>query len=361
MDNNINVLMVGSALNVKGGMTTVVENFIGNKFKNIKLYYVATHIEKSKILQVIYFILSIFKVLYYILVKNITIIHMHFSERGSFYRKYIILKIGKIFKKKIIIHMHGAEFKQIFESSNQKIKYKITEFLRESDKVIVLGESWENYVNSIDSDIKTIIMPNSVQYPEYIVARAKNNINILFLAVLTRRKGIFDLINAANIILKNNKITDKKIKFTIAGSGESENDAKKMVKELGLDKNFEFVGWVNNEKKNQLLRNSQIFVLPSYNEGLPMAILEAMSYGIPVITTNVGSIEDVIKNDRTGLIHSPGKIEELVKCIEVCINDEKKWQEFSSNGKQLIEHRYNKEKYFENMENLYCNIVGENI
>lgn len=353
----INVLMVGSTLDVKGGMTTVVEGFLNNSFENSNLHYIPTHIDKNKIQQILFYFMSLVKIIFYMFFNKIEIIHIHFSERGSFTRKSIILKIAKLFRKKVIVHMHGAEFKEFYTTSSESKKRKIVNFLIESDKVIVLGKSWNDFVKSLDKRINTIVIPNFVNNTiKSATFDSQKVINILFLAVITKRKGIFDLIEAIKLLLEDKKYSENKINIIVAGSGSEEIQVKKRVKELGLESSFEFIGWVNKLEKIELLSKSQIFVLPSYNEGLPMSILEAMSYGIPVISTNVGSIEDAIKNNYNGLIIQPGDIEALKNNIGYLIDNEEVCISFSKYSKSLVESIYDEKIYFSKVEKMYTTI-----
>ena len=357
MKKEINILMLGSDLSVKGGMTTVVESFLNNKFNNkINIKFVPTHIEKNIFKQLIFFINALIKIVYSLIFDEISIIHMHLSEKGSFYRKYIIFILGKIFNKKIIIHMHGAEFKEFYENSSKNIKQNIIKLLKGADYVLVLGDNWNDYVKGLDNSIKTRIFRNSVKVRNDIVTRKKNNINILFLAVLIERKGIFDLIEASRIIINNKKLLNYNIKFTIAGTGSSEYKCKNKVSEYKLDSFFDFKGWITGKEKYNLLKESQIFVLPSYNEGLPVAILEAMSYGLPIISTNVGSIEDAVKDNFNGFLINPGDINLLAHRITECILNKNMWEEFSQNSRKFIENIYDDKLYFNNIENLYLEL-----
>lgn len=359
MKKNINVLMVGSDLSVKGGMTTVVENFLNNKFKkNINIIYIATHIEgKKAINKSIFFISALFKIIYNLVFNNISIIHVHLSERGSFYRKYLVFIVGKIFNKKIIIHMHGAEFEEFYNKSCKIIRKNINLLLKNSDKVIVLGDKWNEFVIGINPNINSYILRNSVKYSNERCIFDKININILFLAVLIERKGIFDLVKAAKILLENENLSKYNIKFLIAGSGLEERNVKKQVKSLNIEKYFEFKGWVKLQEKEELLKKSQIFVLPSYNEGLPVAILEAMNYGLSIISTKVGSIEDAVKDNYNGFLINPGDVNQLSRSIEKLIIDSSLREEFSKNSKKVINDSYDELDYFSRVEKLYYGLV----
>ena len=351
--------MVGSDLSVKGGMTSVVESFLNNDFKGkINIQYVPTHLENvSTVNKMIFFMKSLFTIVKSLIFNDISIAHIHMSERGSFFRKYIVFILARMFHKKVIIHLHGAEFKEFYYNVNKIIKKMILHLLKSSDKVLVLGDSWQRFIKGLDNSIDAVILRNSVRYPVEKVEFNGSNINILFLAMIIKRKGIFDLIEAAQIIKNNENMKNYNIKFIIAGTGEEEGTAKQKVKEYGLQEYFDFKGWVNKQEKIQLLKESQIFVLPSYNEGLPVAILEAMSYGLPIVATDVGSVRDAVIDNYNGILINAGDIKALAKSIEEIIFYKDKWIKFSLNSKKIIEEYYEERRYFEKVEQLYNNVL----
>lgn len=350
------ILMVGSSLDVRGGMTTVTEGFLNHKFINFDLCYIPTHTQKSRIKQILFYGISLFKVIICLIINNVSIVHIHFSERGSFIRKNIIMNISKLFKKKVIIHMHGAEFKEYYNSCIPRKKDKIKHFLLSADKVIVLGENWNEFVKTIDKNINTDIIPNFVECVDESAVYNTNDVNILFLAVLIKRKGIYELVEAVNQLIKEKNETSCNINVIVAGSGIEEQKLKKLVRDLKIDDKFEFKGWVNKEQKIDILKKSQIFVLPSYNEGLPVSILEAMSYGLPIISTNVGSIEDAVKDNYNGIIVNPGNVSELKNAIHKLMKDKNLWNIFSQNSKYLVEQNYNQNIYFKKVEKIYIDM-----
>src|SRR5699024_3678529 len=139
--------------------------------------------------------------------------------------------------------------------------------------------------------------------PEYESVPVKKDFTILFLAVLNKSKGILDLIHAAEKVMDAKIPLGGRLIFEIAGDGEMLQEAESLVKQKDLEEHFRFHGWVDGKEKYKLLRNADLFVLPSYFEGLPMSILEAVSCGLPVIATDVGSIDEaVIEGDNGFLI-----------------------------------------------------------
>lgn len=351
----ISVLMLGTSLSTNGGMTTVVESFLEKQIPNVEIKFIPTHIEGNSFIKLIYFSYSLVRILGNVIFCNIDIIHLHFSERGSFYRKYLITLISRLFKKKVIIHMHGAEFKEFYSKSSNNIKFHILKMLENADHVLVLGDSWFEYVSSLSCKINVSIFRNAVKIPTKKVEFNCSNINVLFMGVLIKRKGIYDLVEAAKKII----LLHENIRFIIAGSGIEENNLKEYIKNERMLDYFEFTGWVREDNKQELYEKSQVFILPSYNEGLPVAILEAMSYGLPVVTTSVGSIEDVVKHKMTGYIFKPGDIDEMVNGINYCIRNQEEWEVLSLASSELIKKAYDEKIYFENIKKMYEKLVLE--
>lgn len=353
MENKIKVLIVGSDLSVKGGITSVIDRFLRYKWNNIEIELLPTYIEGSKGKRIVFFLKAIFKYVKKVINNDFDIAHIHMSYNGSFYRKYAIVKVSNAFNKKVILHLHGSEFEVFYKKGNKLVKRLIVDIFEKSDTVIVLGEKWNKVVKEIAPKSNVEIFNNAVNIPRYKVKWSNDKINILFLGVLIKRKGIYDLIEAIKILNENKIIKDKNLNFIIGGSGPEELSLKMKIDEYGLDYCIEMVGWVNSDLKDGLLKKSQVFILPSYNEGLPMAILEAMSYGIPVIATNVGSISEVVMDNKTGFLAEPGDIEKIANYIIDITNSKEEWEKQSKICKEIIYNKFNENNYFNNIADMY--------
>ncbi len=108
----------------------------------------------------------------------------------------------------------------------------------------------------------------------------------------------------------------------MAGDGDIDR-CKQIVEEKNLKSNIFIVGWADFDKKLELLKKSSVLVLPSYNEGLPMAILEGMACGKAIISTTVGAIQEVVKKKKNGILIEPGDVEKLSEAlIRYCMTQE---------------------------------------
>lgn len=357
MKKKIKVLIVGSDSSVKGGITSVIDRFLNYKWDDIDIELLPTYIEGSKIKRVLFFFRAIAKYIKKLMKNDFDIAHIHMSYKGSFYRKYLIVKMSNLFKRTTILHLHGSEFEIFYNKSNKIIKRLIRDIFECCDSVIVLGKVWESVVKEIAPKSNINIFNNAVNIPDYRVEWNEDKINILFLGVLIKRKGIYELIEAIKVLNQEGTIKEKGLNFVIGGSGPEEERIKEIISDYNLEHCVQMSGWVNGALKEKLLKKSQVFILPSYNEGLPMAILEAMSYGIPVISTNVGSIAEVVKEGITGTLIKKGNVEEIIYSINNEISDVISWNKKSKMCKEIIENNFSENIYFENIRNLYNEIL----
>lgn len=353
----INVLIVGSDSSVKGGITTVINQYLNKKFGNVKMDHLPTYIEGNNIIKILFFLKSYFKYIKKIISNEFDIVHIHMSYKGSFYRKLLIVLVSKLFNKKIVIHLHGSEFKVFYYSSNKLIKKFIKFLIRSSDAFLVLGDNWEKVIKEIEPDSKTFVLRNSISIPDSKVNLNEEEFNILFLGVLIKRKGIYDLIDAIKLLDDKDYIKKYNMKFIIGGIGKEQDKLEEIIKNKKLGYCINMAGWVDGLKKEELLKKSQLFVLPSYNEGLPMAILEAMSHGIPTISTKVGSIDEVVKSEENGYLIKPRDIDSLANSILDMAKDKEKWKKFSENSRNIIIKEFDEKNYFNYIEKVYFEIL----
>lgn len=299
--------------NPKGGIAIVLNNYekIFEKFN-----FITTTTIKNKIIN----LFTLFKALGLFLFKisnsNIKIIHIHGGSNNSFFRKRIFINLSKLFNKKIIYHIHGGEFKE-FTNKNYR---NVTDTLKKCDAIVALSQSWRDYFKNNLKCKNVTIIPNIINPPQLkpSIEENKNLIKFLFLGKIVQTKGIYDLLEVIN---KHRDYFNNKIELYIGGNGEIEF-LKKYIKENNLSNIVKFEGWVDGDKKIDLLNKCDIYILPSYNEGLPISILETMSYGMPVISTKVGGIPEIV-DEKNGILIQPGYKEGLFNAINYFIENKK--------------------------------------
>jgi glycosyltransferase involved in cell wall biosynthesis len=274
------------------------------------------------------------------------LLHCHMSYKGSFIRKLLFVAIAKLFKHKSIVHLHGSEFKDYYSKSTLSRKKMILWLIRSVDEFVVLSDSWQEFIYGI-SKRNALVINNYVDIVKYDVIR--NSGQILFLGAFIKRKGIFDLINA----LKNINLD---FHLHLCGDGEN-HEVQSLIDELGLNNFITNHGWVDEKKKTQLLSECSVFVLPSYNEGLPMVIIEAMACEIPIISTPVGGIPEVIIENSTGYLVDPGDINSLTKKLEYVLSNND--LTLVKNARKYYLAHFSSEKILPQWEFLYSRILND--
>ena len=307
------VLFVGPQ-NEKGGIGAVLETYraVMTKFRLISTYPSATHINKHL------FFLKQFVKIYQLLItdEDIKILHIHCASRGSFMRKSLVALLGNALGKKTIIHVHGGLF-QNFYNSSVFMTFIVRSILRSCDRVICLTADWgKTFSEDLHLTNLSVLLNPVKEYQLQPSRTPSNSISLLFMGTITENKGIFELVD---YLQKNPYYLESKIKLTICGEGESDRLISLINRENSVSNIF-FAGWVNGTKKDELISDNDIFILPSFYEGLPMAILEAMSAGKPIISTSVGGIPSVVKPDHNGWLIEPGKINQLDSVLDQIFN-----------------------------------------
>lgn len=353
----IKVLMLGNHQSVKGGITSVIQQLLSYDWDSagVEMNFIPTYIEASVIKKALYYIDAYKNIKKIIKTNKPDIVYIHMSYRGSFYRKYAIHKLCKMNGIPDIIHLHGSEFQKWYNESNGRTQNRIRTMLKECSAFIVLGEKWNAVINSIEPRTNTIVVSNTVHIPNYTVKWNDTKFQILFLGVLIKRKGVEDLIRAVSLLKENKKLGN--LHFVIAGTGAEEEYLKKVANEKQVEQWIEFAGWTDGATKEKYLKESQVLVLPSYDEGLPIAVLEAISYGLPIIATDVGDVAAAVKNGQNGFLIQPGDIQELSEKIVWLSSDKDSYTKMSDESKKIACEEFSDEKYFEKIKNCYLSAI----
>lgn len=342
------VLMIGPGRDVMGGISTVVNSYFDLKLnERVELRYIASmedgnKIKKLRVATKAY--LEFRKCL-----KDFDIVHVHMAAQASFTRKSIFIRLAKKAGKKIIIHQHAADFDDFFFKQSDELKrQQIKEVFAMADRVIVLSEEWADFFGKYVCDEKKIsIVHNGVVIPNYEKADYTDQ-NVLFLGRLGERKGAYDLLKVIPDVLK--RIPNAR--FFFGGDGEVER-CKELAEKTGIADNVSFLGWIRDTEKEEYLKKCSTFVLPSYHEGMPMSVLESMSYGLATISTNAGGIPQIISQAIDGYRVEAGDLKELeTTLVRVLISSNEK-RILGQAARKKIAEKFNAERNIDLLCTLY--------
>lgn len=243
--------------------------------------------------------------------KNIKIVHLHASVGISFIRAAIFMRIAKCFKRKVVMHIHGGAIKDYYDTH----KSLVEKTLSKCDTIITLSQEWVDFYKSIG--FESISVENVITSPIIKPQEDDGLLHVLYLGLIIDYKGIYDLVD---VIGDHQEEYRGKLLLHIGGNGEIDFLTKK-IESYGIGDIVEFEGWVAEEKKIQLMNQCKVFILPSYHEGLPLSILEAMSYNMAVISTRVGGIPSLVTSGENGVLIESGDKEALHKSLKTFVDE----------------------------------------
>ena len=351
------ILIVGpSSTKSKGGMSTVIgeileDNELKNKY-DISAY--ESYIDGTKFRVLLYSIWAIFKFIVTGQAKKYDVYHIHAASYGSTFRKRIYLKIIKKYKKKVILHIHGAEYMVFFDKLSKKKKRQVIDTLQVADMVIALSNEWKNKFDNKFGLTNCYVLENGINTEKLapaIVDTKKNQTSFVTLGRLGKRKGTYDLVDAIEIARK--KVPN--IRCYLAWDVEIDKFCNIIV-ERGLQNNIEVVGWADFTKKLELLSKVSTVVLPSYNEGLPMSILEGMATGKAIISTTVGAIPEVVKEEN-GILIQPGDVQALADALVKCSTNLKMLEDMSQKNINKIYEQFSMKSMHLKLMSYYKQVI----
>lgn len=338
---------------LKGGVASVLSVYA--KY-DINFRFLPTYSSENNVVNILMFPVKFFNIVWFLLTQpSYKIVHIHGASRISFYRKYLLFTTVKyILRRKVVYHIHGAEYHEFIDESNSMIKFFIRNMLEKSDAVICLSVQWFDFFDQHYNIKNLYVLNNIVSPPVHRNAKSDSDKRVAFLLLgrIETRKGMFDLLE----MIKNHKdYFNNKVIVKIGGDGEIEK-LKNMIHDYKLETIVEYVGWVSGEKKVNLLNSSNVYVLPSYNEGLPISILEAMSYKMPIISTDVGGISTIVKNDKNGKLIIPGEQEALFEAMKFFVEHKEVISQYGEVSFQLVQDFF-PEKVISDLHIIYDNVM----
>jgi glycosyltransferase involved in cell wall biosynthesis len=286
--------------------------------------------------------------------RRAAVVHINVSERGSVLRKAAVQLVSKLFGCPTVVHLHGATFIEYCNES--PFGRAVSRWLFDRcDRAVVLGDTWKAFLTEElgIAPQKVHVLYNAV--PDFAAHLAERTpppqgtvLSLLVLANLSERKGIGTLLNACQM-LKRRGI---RFRLTLGGGGDVDG-YRQLAADLGIGEACTFHGWVSREQAHEMIRAHDMLLLPSTHEGLPMVILEALAARLPVITTPVGSIPEVLKHKETAMIVPVNHEAALADAIAELAGDPSLYRRLSENGRALFLRQFAIQSYAAALHALY--------
>jgi len=284
-----------------------------------------------------------------------TLVHINISSQGSTVRKYLISRLLRFRRIPYVLHLHASSYPEWIKGVSSTNRKRVQAVFGQARGVIVLGSQSQRFVEDelgVGRD-RIFVVPNGVPGPSEVPKRDPSaSPTIAFAGELSDRKGVPELIVAAAQVS-----TDHAFRLRLAGGGDL-TETQQQIDELDLSSTVELLGILNQEELNALLSESNIFVLPSHREGLPLALLEAMAHGCAVISTPVGNIGDLIDEGNDGLLVAPGSPEDLASAMSRLLDDPQLLRSLSTGARRKWEEGFSDSVMLAALEDVWRACLG---
>lgn len=348
MQKKTKVCMIVQNKMVKGGIAAVVSGYYGSKLeRDYDMIYVESYKDGGKLTKLFKGICGYFHFVKVLLVDRPDIVHMHSSFGPSFYRSLPFIYMSSWAKKPMINHIHGSEFDKLYTNASERKKKLVRKAWGKCNRFIVLSESWKERFSEVIPNEKMTVIENYSIVKDGI-NRSQCHNQVLFLGAINQMKGCYDMVDVTKRVAE--VVPD--IKMVVAGAGEIEQVKSKAIAE-GVAEHFAFPGWVRGEQKEKLLKESDVFFLPSYTEGMPMSVLDAMGYGLPIVASNVGGIPRLVHEGENGFMREPGDTAGFAEAIIQIMTSDAMRINMGKQSMEIVKERYSLEKHIELLENVY--------
>ncbi len=355
MKRRCRVCMIVPEASVKGGIAAVVNGYRGSSLeRKYHIGYVESYRDGTRWQKFGKAVSGYCTLFRRMLMDRPDIVHVHSSFGPSFYRKIPFIYMSCLFGVPVINHIHGAEFDRFYEQASQAKKRLIARVYGRCTRLIVLSEEWKERIAPIVPDTHIDVLENFCLIPKEPYDQGRNRQQVLFMGELGTRKGCYDIPD----IWKRVLFKAPSAKLVMAGDGELEA-VRKAFEKKGISSGVDFPGWVRQGEKDRLLQESAVFLFPSYNEGMPMVILEAMSYGLGVVTTNVGGIPNLVWSGENGFIRKPGDTEGLAEDVVRLLNDPALCIRTGKKARQTVAKDYDDERHRARLNEIYESVLRE--
>lgn len=252
------------------------------------------------------------------LTGRVDVAHLQVSERASFVRKGVLVALARALGLRTVLHHHGAELRPFVETCPPAMKRIVRGTVRMADVNLVLGEDWRDVLIhqlGVAPERARILYNGLDDIMDGPEEPRRGPVRILFLAVMIQRKGARVLIEALT------RLKHRRVEVVIAGGGPDLALCRAYAERLGVAHLCVFAGAVRRRQATRLMQSADMFVCPSYHEGLPLTVLEAMRAGKPVICTPVGAIPEAIEELGCATFVPVGDSAALAAAMDALIRD----------------------------------------
>lgn len=269
---------------------------------------------------------------------DVDVAHVHTSHRRSFYQSsFYVLFASLVRGTPVVLHVHGSSFDTFVEEASLPLRLYQRAVFAACERVVVLSPHWADVVSGRVPDGQVVVLPNAVDAAAFRPAPGADPPRVAFVSNHIERKGIEEFVDAVDTLLAEaGDDTDPPFRVDVAGDGPLAHRAESLAERHDA---VEYHGYVSEARKRELLADASVYALPTYAEGLPIAILEAMAGGNAVVSTGVGAIPSVV-DEGNGLLVTPGDADALAGALDALTASPASTRRLGAESRRRVEARY---------------------
>jgi glycosyltransferase involved in cell wall biosynthesis len=319
----LRVVIIGPPLSASGGIGRVMSYALSAmKAQDLKVRILDTRgLGASPVSSLLPLLRTCGTLIWLAVGREVDVAHVNVSSHGSALRKGLIVRICRLVRIPVVLHLHASRFPEFYTALPGWAQRWVRRTFALASRVIVLGEISRKYVQDVLAVLpeRVTVLPNATpgRASEMSERAPGDSLQILFLGRLGPRKGIPELLTA----LANPGLHDQAWRATLAGDGDVDT-YRAIAAEHGLNGRIVFPGWVGVDAVSEFLGQAHVLLLPSHAEGLPMSVLEAFAAGVPVVCTPVGGLPELVVDGVNGLVVPPGDAGALAVAILRLLDNE---------------------------------------
>jgi glycosyltransferase involved in cell wall biosynthesis len=283
-------------------------------------------------------------------------VHVNVAEKLSFFRKGVIIVAARALGVPVVLHLH-AQMRGFYESLPAPARALARWIFSLADCVLVIGPQARRFVTGemrvppervaiVINGVPPAVEPRRIPEPGRVQ-------RVLFVGRLSRLKGVDDLLEA----LAQPGFERARLDVTLAGNGDVAG-YRERARELGIDHFVSMPGWCDQDAIARLLAQTDVLVLPSHDEVLPLVILEALANGVAVVCTPVGEIPSLLTDGVDVLYTEPGDAQQLAATLQKALGQPELLERLERNGRALYERQFSMAHFFGGIARVHQRTFG---
>ncbi len=358
------VAILGPSLTAVSGVSTHLKQLFGSPLANqVRLLHFQVGSEgrrENSVQKLARFVWSPLSFAVFLLRHRPQIVHLNTSlEPKSYWRDIAYLLVARILGRKVVYQVHGGALPDEFFAGNALLTGLLRRVLSMPDVVVLLAQTelaaYRKFVPKQHLEVVANAIDAAPLVSAPIHAKTGAPLHLAYLGRLAENKGIFESVEALAMLVGEGR----DLRLSIAGGGPDEARLKSRVAELGLGGRVTFLGPLFGEAKDALWRQSDVFTFPTYREGMPYALLEAMAAGAVPVTTRVGAIPDVMQDGVHGLLVGARDAAGLARALARLDDDRAGLAQMAEAGRARVLEAYTVDRLADDFRRLYACLAGE--